>query len=339
MKYQDSVAQSNDIMAQVMVFLNRYLLAANPVNYAVVYEHISGINPALSQVIEKRVKALQPFDNFIMDSFYTDWVLKQTDLQENIVEHLDEMLGGIQQQSSDSDQAIEYYVNTLEQGMESLDDVSDMHSKRVISRLIRATGDMKNQQQQLQQQLQQSAHQSEGLRQTLAEIHRERTTDTLTGLSNGKVIQPNMNDWLTEVPERDITAISIDIDHFGRFNDQFGPHVSDVILAKVAKKISTYVSQSGLPVRIGGEAFLILLPDVDIDTATEVAEQVRQGVSKMKFVSARSKRQLPNVTISLGISSYRDNEDPELFVARADHALSHAKSTGRNKVISENGFS
>jgi diguanylate cyclase len=90
---------------------------------------------------------------------------------------------------------------------------------------------------------------------------------------------------------------------------------------------------------VGGEEFLILLPDIDLHTANIVAEQVRKGVEKMKFVSSRSKRALPSVTISLSTSSYRDNEQLEHFVGRADNALIHAKFTGRNRVISETASS
>lgn len=339
MKYRDSMVQANEKMQQVMMFLNRHLLAANPLNYAVAYEHISGINPALSQVIEKREITLKPFDNFIMENLYTDLVLKQSDLQEDIVAHLDNMLEGINEQSAESDQAINHYLDMLDSGLVALDADADHHTKMVIDQLVSATVEIKANQQQLQQQLKGTCSETARLRSTLEDIDRERSVDTLTGLNNSKAIEAHMDVWLDGVPSREIAAIAIDIDHFSRFNDNYGSMAGDVILAKIAKKISTYVSHSGLPVRVGGEEFLILLPDVDMTTAKEVAEQVRKGVEKMKFVSARSKRLLPSVTISAGISSYRDNEALDLFVGRADNALNHAKNSGRNRVMSENWLS
>jgi diguanylate cyclase len=338
MKYHESMAQANDIMQQVTVFLNHHKLAANPVNYAVAYEHVSGANPTLSLMIEKREMTHKAFDNFIMESLYTDLVLKQNDLQGDIVEHLDTLLEGIHDQSSYTNAAINRYLDMLDNGLVSLDTDDIQQSKLVINQLVHATSEMRKNQQKLQQQLLDSCSQTEHLRVELEDLQRERTIDTLTGLKNNRALQQHMDIWLTEYPQRKIAAIAIDIDHFSHFNDNYGHLVGDVILTKVARKISHYVRDSGLPVRVGGEAFLILLPDVDLHTANEVAEQVRQGVEKMKFVSARSKRALPSLTISVGTSSYRDQELLEHFVARADNALIHAKNTGRNKVISETVF-
>ena len=124
----------------------------------------------------------------------------------------------------------------------------------------------------------------------------------------------------------------VDIDHFKRFNDNFGHVVGDVILTRVAKKIANYVSQSGMAVRYGGEEFLVLMPDVDLPSCIEVAEKIRQGVEKMRFVSAKTRQRLPQVTISLGVTSRHGNERWQNMVQRADEALYQAKQKGRNQV-------
>lgn len=338
MKYHESTAQANDIMTQVTTFLQRHGLAANPVNYTVVYEHVSGQNPALSEAIEQRESASKTFDNFVMENLNNEHVLKQSHLQENIVENLDNLLAGISDQSSDSKTAITRYMQMLNSGLVALDG-NDIHRTKIaVEQLVNATTEMKLSQQKLQEKLLESCSQTEYLRMEIDDLQRERTIDALTGLKNSKALQEHMDLWLSEYPQRKIAAIAIDIDNFRHFNNSYGHLVGDVILTKIARKISHYVSESGVPVRVGGEEFLILLPDVDLHTANEVAEQVRQGVEKMKFVSSRSKRALPSVTISLGIASYRDSELLEHFVDRADNALNHAKSAGRNRVISEMGF-
>jgi diguanylate cyclase len=96
------------------------------------------------------------------------------------------------------------------------------------------------------------------------------------------------------------------------------------------------VQESGLPVRAGGEEFLILLPDVDLRTASEIAEQIRRGVEKLRFVSSRSKKALPKVTISLGVSLYQAHENWHQFLARSAAVLGIAKKRGRNQVAAEN---
>lgn len=338
MKYHESQAQANELMQQVMAFLNHHALAANPVNYAVAYEHLSGVNSALSQVIEAREQSAKAFDNFVMENLHNDLILKQSNLQQNIVEHLDDIIDNIEEKSSHSSAAIGRYLDKLDSGIASLSSQDVAKSRNAISSLIAATQDMKKSQQKLQAQLLHSCSETEHLRMEIEDLQRERSIDSLTGLNNVKVLDQRMDLWLKEYPSRKIAAIAIDIDHFHKVNEAYGHLVGDVVLSKVARKITHYVSDSGLPVRVGGEEFLILLPDVDLHTANEVAEQVRKGIEKMRFVSSRSKRTLPSITVSVGTASYRDSELLDDFIARADSAMLQAKSSGRNKVVCESAF-
>jgi diguanylate cyclase len=333
------MAQVNEVMQQAMAFLSRHGLAANPTNYTVTYEYIAGSNDALAQAMDVFGQSGKVLDNYVMENFHTEFVLKRDDLQDQIVDDIDGLLDGMSEQSSLSKVSIDSYVDNLNQGIIALNS-SDLEQNRLaVKRLLDATQLMKKNQQKLQEKLLVSCAQTEHLRMEVEEFNKQRTTDTLTGLQNVHVLQPQMENWLEQYPQRKIAAIAIDIDDFRRFNDSYGHLVGDVVLNKIARKISHYVAQSGLPVRVGGEEFLILLPDVDLHTANEVAEQVRKGVEKMKFVSARSKRTLPAVTISLGTASFRGYEQLGQFVARADSALLHAKSNGRNRVSSEMAFS
>jgi diguanylate cyclase len=87
-------------------------------------------------------------------------------------------------------------------------------------------------------------------------------------------------------------------------NEQLGSLISDVLLTKVANKISSYVGESGLPVRSAGDEFLILLPDVERNIAGEIAKKIKQGVEKLRFVSSKSGTRLPQMTLSIGVSDY-----------------------------------
>ena len=344
MKYHESVVQANEIMQQVVLFLTPFGLAMNPINYAVAYEHIVGNNRALSKAIDSYTRKGKVLDNFVMENLYNQWILTPDDLQGRIVEKFDDLLDGVSEHSSVAKVAIEGYVDKLNQGIVTFGEINhqdQLTPEKVLSysdmlkSLLSATQAMQQNQRQLQEKLIASYAQTEHLRMEIDDLNKKRTLDTLTGLQTMQVLRPQMEVWLQEYPQRKIAAIAVDIDNFSQFNDSYGHVVGDVILTKVARKISHYVAQSGLPVRTGGEEFLILLPDVDLHAANEVAEQVRSGVEKMKFVSARSKRALPCVTISLGTASYRINESVEQFVSRADSAVLHAKNSGRNRVICE----
>jgi diguanylate cyclase len=87
-------------------------------------------------------------------------------------------------------------------------------------------------------------------------------------------------------------------------NESLGPLISDVLLTKIANKVSSYVGESGLPVRSAGDEFLILLPDVKRIVAGEVAEKIRQSVEKLRFITSKSGTRLPQMTLSIGVSDY-----------------------------------
>lgn len=338
MKYHDNMAQANDILTKVVEFLAQLQLPVTPTNYSVAYEHVSGTNAMVSDAINKRCDSSLPVDSFFFEELYTDLILNTNPAVEGLVDGVDNMLSNINDSTKDSNTAINEYLELLDQGLLSLDENSSTNAKEVVSWLIDATYEIKNAQQKLQEQILDVTLKASSIKMELDEVKNERMLDTLTGMHNRKSMQENVDIWLTEKPERQIAAIAIDIDHFRNFNDNYGAVIGDVVLSKVAKKIQTYVKESGLPVRAGGEEFLVLLPDVEIGIAKEVAEQIRKGVEKMRFVSSRSKRTLPKITVSAGVSNYQTHEDWEHFVGRANDAVQKAKDSGRNCVYTEDKF-
>ncbi len=153
-------------------------------------------------------------------------------------------------------------------------------------------------------------------------------TDRLTGLFN----KGKFNEVLKREIERarrykrPLSLIIFDIDHFKRINDTYGHKVGDEVLKELAKLIKKNIRKTDFAARWGGEEFVILAPETDLDGAVKLAEKLRQTVEKHEFPTVK------NVTISLGVAQYIDGESPEEFVIRADMALYKAKEGGRNRV-------
>lgn len=335
MKYQDSPEQASEKAAQVKVFLQRAGLAVHPVNYAVCYDYISGHNAELCTAIEHKLSAKTPFDDFIMADLYSRYLTPENPQQEQL---LQDAYGIVSRLTGYTDLAAEQvadYLQLLDFALQQLQQNTAELTLPIVEQLRHQTQAFRASQHQLQQQLEQANQQSHQLRHELEQLKLQRQLDPLTGLYNRSAMQHQLELWFTEQPGRRVAAIAIDLDHFSRFNQDYGSAIGDVILSKVARKISSYVQSSGLPVRAGGEEFLILLPDVDLRSASEIAEQVRRGVEKLRFVSARSKKALPKVTISLGVSLYQHSENWYQFLARTTDVLTLAKQRGRNQVASE----
>lgn len=334
MMYNDPVALAREKSSQAAAFLLRHNLAPHPVNYTVSYEYSSGSNDGLCQAIEQRVAAKLPFDDFIMAELYSHWVEKTQQHNEQLVKRVGGMVSRLSGCTDIAHEATSEYLELLDHQLPELIH-QDPALKLNMMQLIEATEKVRRSHQQLNQQLDIANQQSHQLRNELKEMKQLRLLDPLTGLYNRLAMQEHLELWFTEQPERQIAAIAVDLDHFRQFNQDFGDTIGDIILSKVARKVRSYVQDSGLPIRAGGEEFLILLPDVDLRTAGEIAEQVRKGVEKLRFVSARNKKTLPKVTISLGVSLYQAKENWQQFLARTSQILQIAKHRGRNQVATE----
>jgi two-component system cell cycle response regulator len=126
-----------------------------------------------------------------------------------------------------------------------------------------------------------------------------------------------------------------DLDHFKKINDNYGHQVGDDVLCDVAGRMQGAVRNFDTVGRYGGEEFLIIMDNADLDTAMEIAERVRRrvGSSPIKTRSVETP-----VTVSLGIARLQPEDDIDSLIKRADQALYQAKREGRNRVVyQENG--
>ena len=337
MKYQDSLQLASEKAAQVKAFLHRVSLPAHPVNYAVCYEYISGHHAQLCQIIEQKLAAKAPLDDFIMADLYSRFLVQNNPQQEQLLQDASGMISRMAAYSDVAAEHLDDFLLQLDGSMLQLKHlhIADDKISPVVSQLQQQTAEFKQRQQQLQHQLVLANQQSHQLRNELEQMKKQRLLDPLTGLYNRQAMQNQLDVWFSEQPGRQVAAIAVNLDHFSRFNAEYGNTVGDVILAKVARKIGSYVQSSGMPVRSGGEEFLILLPDVDLRSASEIAEQVRRGVEKLRFVSSRSKKTLPKITISLGVSLFQHSENWYQFLGRTAEILMLAKQRGRNQVANE----
>jgi diguanylate cyclase (GGDEF)-like protein len=159
-------------------------------------------------------------------------------------------------------------------------------------------------------------------------------TDELTGLSNYRNLQRNLDDELARAKRYDkhLSLIMIDADNFKSFNDTQGHLAGDYALADLGAILAANVREVDLVARYGGEEFAIVLPETDVAGAFVVAEKIREAVELHKFADAENRRSC-SMTISLGVATYPTHgNDKESLLREADDALYHAKDGGKNRV-------
>ncbi len=164
-------------------------------------------------------------------------------------------------------------------------------------------------------------------------LRRLAITDPLTGLFNRRHWFGLAESQLEQATryQHSLAVIMTDLDHFKRINDAYGHMVGDEVLVAVAQSLNDSLRMVDILARFGGEEFVILLPETDLDSAQDVAERLREQMASQRINTSKGTLA---VTISLGVAEISQEADSSIdeLVEWADQALYAAKQSGRNRV-------
>jgi polar amino acid transport system substrate-binding protein len=153
-------------------------------------------------------------------------------------------------------------------------------------------------------------------------------TDELTGLFTRKKLDEVLkNEFLrSKRYKHKFCLMILDIDYFKEVNDTFGHQVGDYVLVEIVNLINLNKRATDVAIRWGGEEFIVLFLETDINRAIILAEKFRQIIEEHIF------ELIGNKTVSIGITQNIENDTSSTLIKRADDALFNAKNSGRNRV-------
>ena len=154
--------------------------------------------------------------------------------------------------------------------------------------------------------------------------------DALTGLANRRVFEDRIDSMLDGARRhnRPISLASMDLDYFKQVNDTFGHIEGDRVLQLVAAAMKKTIRSSDLLARMGGDEFVLVLPDTSLKAAQSLAERLCRAIQKLK-IKIPDGRQLG---VSIGLIQYQPDMGREELLVKADEILYQAKSEGRARV-------
>ncbi|UZE23870.1 diguanylate cyclase [Pseudomonas sp. B21-056] len=237
-----------------------------------------------------------------------------------------EQVDGLQSSVQEADD-LEGLKQVLENHLEGLLGTMDQHQKQRDQREQEVSSRLKS----LAERVAVMEQEAQVVRENLEEQRQKALIDPLTGL-------PNRAAW-TERLEHEVAQwqrhgnslllAMLDLDHFKRINDNYGHLAGDRVLKLIANVLRRRLRGSDFIARFGGEEFVLLVPDTPLAAGAKLAEGLRAAIEACPF---HFKGEPVTITVSMGMTAFKQGEHSDLVLKRADQALYRAKTAGRNRV-------
>jgi diguanylate cyclase len=337
--FSESLEQAHKFHNGALEFLKEFEVPPNPTNYAIAYEYTAKRNPALNDEIDVHLTRTGGLDGYILaDLFERYFLMDHTDEIDGYIANLHEIFMNALDGVDGASEGVSEFGRVLEAQRGKLEGNPGIDSvQSIVSTLMEATEQAHASNQQLQSHLEDTQKETSQMREELEQLRQEAVTDGLTGLYNRKELNNRLDELLVKEyePEKPLSVLMLDIDHFKKINDNFGHQIGDEVIRRVAKTVQEHAQGDSFAARYGGEEFALVMPETDINRAVEIGTSINKEVSKLVLVRRATKERLPPVSISVGAASFKDGEGQDDLLGRADEALYFAKNNGRNQVISD----
>ena len=337
MQYQQTRAQSAEFLRLAVGHMGRQDAALDPASYTLWYEHVAGLNPPLSQILEQRVESQHSLtDADVAHLYATHIASREAQAVARIHERLRVLLAETSEVISQSGSHAVQFGKSLEDHTERLshpDAANAIHS--ILSELLVETQKMSTVSLNLTRQLDTRAKEVQTLTERLERAEAVAFNDPLTGLLNRRGFEKAFSDVVPRMTSPEgMSLLLVDVDRFKEINDAYGHGVGDQVLRGVAQILRARIKGADIAARVGGDEFAILLPDTGLKGAIAVGEQIRESLIRARLRRTGSDEQIAQVSISVGVAHSSEAIVLETLMQRADSALYAAKREGRNQVQS-----
>ena len=207
-----------------------------------------------------------------------------------------------------------------------------------LQRMEKEKSGVENRLKDIHQRYQDFTRKSRAMLEEMQKFRQASLRDGLTGVYNRRAYDTQIKKTLEEYKAKRISTFGLivfDIDHFKDFNNSYGHRAGDKTLIHVSRFTSETIRKEDFLFRFGGDEFVIILPEVNLKLAKQIAGKVRAAVNDVQFKIFKDSDLMVRVGLSLGVAVAHPDDDPETVFQRADKALYLAKTRGRNQIRTE----
>lgn len=318
-------------------YISRYGTPPTPHAYEVFYTVCAGLNPKLNEAVAAVIAERRKISAADAERLYEEHIAKSAapEQVQTIGSKMSTEMSGLLALIGTAMQTANTYQSSLMHAEERLETEPDANqTSGMIKMLLSATREMSRANNEVSTNLETSRAQVEQLEDCLKHLREETSKDSLTGLVNRKQIDLALDETLIKSRESKdpFCLMIVDVDHFKQFNDTYGHVAGDSALRFIASCIKSNIKGQDTAGRYGGEEFAVVLPKTTIEHAMSLAERIRHLVNARHLVKKATGESMGRISVSIGVTECKGDEDPETCMARADNCMYAAKDAGRNQV-------
>jgi diguanylate cyclase len=333
-EYATSVAE------KAMRLMSQQRVPPTPNNFHIWFKYCLGTSPDLKRAIDILIGNKRKFDATTCNDLFATYIGSPAADDAAVTSHVSQQLHSVM---ASAKQFLTAAIADNRSQIRAISDVADrseagVDPKLLVENLMNELAKAAARATKLETSFVETTRELDTIRDSLNKSEERARTDTLTGLPNRRALDEFFRNAQIAAMEKGepLSVLLIDIDHFKKFNDNFGHGVGDQVLRLMAKVLRERVREIDLPARYGGEELIAVLPGAELATCEAVAERIRRAISECRISRRSTGEILPSITVSIGVGQFQLGESMADLIERCDRALYLAKRTGRNRVVTEN---
>lgn len=334
---ESELLQTHAILKKVLPLMGKYKIPASPEHYAVWYTYCAQTNEDITQKLDKAIANNEIINSLTSKEIYQECIEYQNslacvELKQTLEALLIELSGSFSDTIKNTNNFSEIIDGSLEHLNKTGPNISIDETVYLVQRLVQSSKYIKKQTEAFVDQLLKTQNEITDLKNKLAQAQADAIHDALTGLYNRRAFDKEGLDLQNN--NTPFSIIMFDIDHFKVINDTYGHNFGDSVLKAVSKVIKNVFAQTKAHAfRIGGEEFVIILPNCHLQSAVRLADSCRRHIEKITIKHIHSNKIVSSIRASFGVATKSPNDTFSEVTEQADQMLYLAKAQGRNRVM------
>ena len=338
MTKKNLLIQSANNLKKAVPLMMKYQIPTTPLNYSLWYRYVANDIPALNEQLDGLIASHDVVPPVQAESLYREFVAEKAEsMTWELRQSVDKMLLDLDNTLTDTTTDTNKFQASFDKTFVDIhrveeDGCSFEEIMVLFKKLDQDSKSMQRSTKFFSKSLASAKGEIAALKAQLEASQKLALYDSLTGLLNRHAFNTELSLYLSKAPQG-LCLIMSDIDHFKRFNDEWGHLLGDQVLKAVGRKFNNQMRDGATAYRFGGEEFVILLPKSNLRIARHYAETLRKVIEKLTLKDKRSGKKINSISASFGVAEFTAGDSLTRFIARADDCLYQAKHLGRNRVF------